>query len=466
MRVFNRLHTTVVVPFVALFFALSALSALVVFHFQSRFLESRLSDRADRLAEVLSRSEFVLNPAYMERLREVIEADVAVVDLDKRAVVSTCGTDLPTSVEKYPGLDGFFREAGEKEISGGREVFSSDGRRFLMACRPLGFAQSREERRLLCVISCSEDAGAVKSKTLRALVAINVAGVAFATAIGLAIAKFAGKPIEKLISLTEEISEGGFGKKVSISHIREFEKLADAVNTMSEKLGEYESRAARANRLTVAGKISSALAHEIRNPLSSMKMNAQLMRDRMGSEKDKAMAVSLIEEIDRIDRIVNDLIGISKPSELARSVESINSVLEETLAVLEMKLRHRNIVLEKMFDSSNPLVNIDKGKIKQVVMNLTINAMESMPGGGKVRVRSKFREDLSEVEILVEDEGCGIGGLSMEEMSAPFFTTKEQGLGLGLSTSREIAELHSGRLTVEKRPEGGARAVLRLPAML
>jgi len=210
--------------------------------------------------------------------------------------------------------------------------------------------------------------------------------------------------------------------------------------------------------------VTAGIAHEIRNPLSSIKMMTQLLRNRLTQEPENTKLVeSLLEEIGRVERIVKDLTDLMRPSELSLDVQDINDLIEEILAVILPRLAHRKIRVKKNLELSLPGIRIDKDKIKQVIWNLLLNAMDSMPDGGVIKVIARENRLAQRIEVVIEDEGDGINKETLDNIFAHFFTTKPEGLGLGLSTSREIVESHKGRLTVKNMEEKGVRATISLP---
>jgi two-component system sensor histidine kinase HydH len=233
---------------------------------------------------------------------------------------------------------------------------------------------------------------------------------------------------------------------------------------MSDKLAGFEKEVASSSRLAAAGKVTAAMSHEIRNPLSSIKMLAQLLRERLNiGSKDRKIIQAMLEEVMRVERIVGDLSDLQRPSSIDRNPHDIRVLISEILPVIEPKTAHRKVRIDFDVQENLPEILLDKDKIKQVLWNLLLNAMESMPHGGRIMIKSWVDGEQNRLHVSVEDDGCGFDEAHGEDIFTPFFTTIPEGLGLGLSTSREIMTGHGGALVLENRNDRGVRAVMIFP---
>jgi signal transduction histidine kinase len=205
------------------------------------------------------------------------------------------------------------------------------------------------------------------------------------------------------------------------------------------------------------------MAHEIKNPLSSIKMLTQLLRDRLDELPDNQEIVgSILEEIVRLERILEDMTNRLRPMGLTITETDINALVNQSIELIRPKLAHRKIEISGNCHNDMPRTWLDPDRLKQVLWNLLLNAMESMSTGGAVVVRT-YLTTAGKICICVEDNGNGFPQGQQERLFDPFFTTKPEGLGLGLSTSREIIAAHGGTLTIEKRDPTGSRAKIVLP---
>ena len=174
------------------------------------------------------------------------------------------------------------------------------------------------------------------------------------------------------------------------------------------------------------------------------------------------MLGSLAKEIDRLDRIIQELIERTNPGQLDKDWQDLNDQINEVINVADRNFNTQDIAIETNLASNLPKVCMDREKVKGVLWNLILNAKEAMPRGGSLTV-STVIVDNAFVEISVEDTGQGIAAGDMEQLFQPFFTTKPEGVGLGLTMSRKVIEKHGGNLKLEKRPAGGTRARVVLP---
>jgi two-component system sensor histidine kinase HydH len=209
--------------------------------------------------------------------------------------------------------------------------------------------------------------------------------------------------------------------------------------------------------------LATGLAHEIRNPLTSIKMLGQVLHKRLKNKpEDQKILGSLVKEIDRLDRIIQELIERTHPGELSRAWHDLHQPVSDVLQVAQENLHAQQISIEQHLSPDLPQIFLDRQKIKGVIWNLILNAKEAMPKGGRLIVSTGIVDSAS-VEISIEDTGPGIAGDEAEQLFQPFFTTKPEGVGLGLTMSRKIVEKHGGNLSLIDRPEGGTKARVLLP---
>ena len=467
MPFLKKLPTRIMLPFLVLFLMVSLLSLLLNRLYISRLMDERISRQTDRISRVLSNSEFVFNPIYLNKLKEVIEGDVIVFEKSGKIIVSTLSEKALSSFHKEINIDRLFSFLQKGEEKAVQKVLNKSRSLFLLIARPLSLPAYPRKDMILCIVSPLADVLDVKSKIANRMFLVGSFGLLLTLLFGYIISRSVTRPIKDLVVVTEDIANGNFESKAPLPSVEEIRMLASSINFMTDKLREYEKQIVRSSQLAAAGKVTAAMAHEIRNPLSSIKMMTQLLRNRLMPKPENTKIVeSLLEEIGRVERIVKDLTDLMRPSELLLDVQDINDLIEEILAVIEPKLAHRKISLKKDLDHSLPGILIDKDKIKQVIWNLVLNAMDSMPDGGVIKVGARENRLADRIEVVIEDEGYGINKEALDNIFAHLFTTKAEGLGLGLSTSKEIVESHKGSLRVENMEEKGVRATISLPVKL
>ncbi len=234
-----------------------------------------------------------------------------------------------------------------------------------------------------------------------------------------------------------------------------------------ENLKQSQSIIRRADRLSSLGMLTAGLAHEIRNPLVAIRTFTQLLPDRyQDKEFREGFQSTALKEVDRICGLVNDLLSFARPSVPNVSAEHINEIVENIIRILETEAKEKGVQIYRRFSNSLPKIFIDKEQIKQVSMNIILNALQSIEDEGVVEVSTQlFTRNGSEqfVQIGVRDSGVGIAEKDLEDIFTPFFTTKKEGSGLGLSISHQIVQEHGGHILVESKAGKGTTFFINLP---
>ncbi|MBU7007319.1 two-component system sensor histidine kinase NtrB [Phosphitispora fastidiosa] len=239
------------------------------------------------------------------------------------------------------------------------------------------------------------------------------------------------------------------GMCISAADIRDFRKLEKAI--------------ARSERLVVAGQLAAGAAHEIRNPLTSVRGFIQLLKKELeGTPKEEYISI-IISEIDRVNTIISKLLKLTKPAVLNKIEANISNLFSDIRVLMESEAFLKNITITENFPDSLPPVQIDCEQIKQVIINIVRNSFEAMPEGGNIVIRGTEREKERQVCLEISDTGEGMTEETIRQMFMPFFTTKDSGTGLGLAVSQAIVESHGGRLEVISKLGEGTKTRLYLP---
>jgi signal transduction histidine kinase len=234
---------------------------------------------------------------------------------------------------------------------------------------------------------------------------------------------------------------------------------------MMTRLRESEARVVRSEKLALTGMLAARVAHDIRNPLSSIKMQAQLLRRRIGATADATDPVApLLRDIDQVDWVVKDLLELARPGELRIGSTNVNDAIDDVLEQMIPQLTHRKIVVERRLRPDLPPIAADVDRIKQALRNLVVNAAEAITSGGTLTVATDVTPDESSVTIEIQDDGAGIDPAVAPRIFDPFVSTKHEGVGLGLFNTRSIVERHGGTVDLVSRGDRGARARITLPA--
>jgi two-component system NtrC family sensor kinase len=231
------------------------------------------------------------------------------------------------------------------------------------------------------------------------------------------------------------------------------------------ELKRAEERLLLTERLSSLGELTAGVAHELRNPLAGIKINTQILsRKKDLPEMEKKLLNSTQEGIEKIQKIVDDMLHFAKPKPAHFKEEEINEVVEKSLAILQAKLKRGNISSAFEPGQELPKVRIDIHQIQQVLINLMLNAIQAMEKGGTLVLRT-FPEDDGGVGVEVKDTGIGISRSHLKKVFDPFFTTKSEGTGLGLSISLKILENHAVAIDVVSEEGEGSTFTIHFPGV-
>lgn len=256
-----------------------------------------------------------------------------------------------------------------------------------------------------------------------------------------------------------------FIKKVAKA-ARAYRNKAFELAKAYKELQQLQNHLIQSEKLAFIGKLAAGIAHEINNPLTSVLAMSSFMLGKI--QKDDSTAGDLqiiVEETKRCKRIVEELLEFSRQREPERSPADVNRVIENCLAVVEKQHFFHNIKIVTKFEEHLPDTMVDKNQIKQVFVNIILNAQEAMPEGGTLTVRTQLAADGRFVEIRFIDTGYGISKEDIPRLFDPFFTTKRKtkGTGLGLSISYGIVSKHGGTINVISNVNEGSTFILKLP---
>ena len=232
------------------------------------------------------------------------------------------------------------------------------------------------------------------------------------------------------------------------------------------EIKQLQEKVRRAEKLAAIGKLAAGVAHEIRNPLSSIRGFAQfLSKSLKDSPKEQEFAQTMVAEVDRINRVVTDLLTFATPTKAEPVPADVTELVEHCVRLVQADSDSRNIIVRKnIFDLSK--VRLDTNQITQALLNLLLNAMQSVESGGTIEIGAALKPSDDRLEIWVEDNGAGIEHEKLDKIFDPFYTTRTKGTGLGLPIVHKIVENHRGEIRIESPPAGkrkGCRFTLSLP---
>lgn len=221
-----------------------------------------------------------------------------------------------------------------------------------------------------------------------------------------------------------------------------------------------EKEVARSRHLNAIGSLAAGVAHEIRNPLSSIKGFAVYFRQRLsGNKEDEETADIMIAETERLNRVISQLIEFARPLTLKIEQTSMTDLVRHTIKLVDAEARKNAVAIDIQAGEHLPLADIDPDKIKQVLLNIFLNALSAMPDGGRLSVELAAQKD--NMDVMVSDTGTGIKEEDLPRIYDPYFTSKPAGTGLGLAVVQKIMDAHGGIIQMESKTGLGTKVTLR-----
>ncbi len=278
------------------------------------------------------------------------------------------------------------------------------------------------------------------------------------------------RPVRTLIDAVSRLRRGDYDAKIGVEGDNEIAVLSREFEAMARSLKEREAQLLRAERLAAVGRVSAQVAHEIRNPLSSIGLNVEMLSDQLAEAQFKSPAdakeakdliASVTREVDRLTEITEDYLRLARLPPPVKREEDLSRLVDEVVGFSREELERAGVGIE-LQNTEGPLtVSADEGQLRQVLLNLIRNAREAMAAGGTLTVSARAVGGTAEVEL--RDTGHGMTPEIIEKLFEPFFTTKQGGTGLGLSLSRQIVEAHGGRIEVQSETGRGTTFRLTFP---
>jgi len=229
------------------------------------------------------------------------------------------------------------------------------------------------------------------------------------------------------------------------------------------EIQQLREEIARSQRLASIGNLAAGVAHEIRNPLSSIKGFATYFKERYrDNPEDSGTAQIMIEEVDRLNRVISQLLDLSRPSGVKLQAGDVSGLVRHVLALAREQAAGRGISINAGLPDSPVKACIDRDKMEQALLNVLLNAIQASPENGSISVT--VADDSGRVRIEIADEGAGISEKDLPRIFDPYFTTRPSGTGLGLAIVSKIVEAHGGEVRVASREGHGTKIEVLIPA--
>jgi hypothetical protein len=243
--------------------------------------------------------------------------------------------------------------------------------------------------------------------------------------------------------------------------------MVDRLETAKRELEQYHyEQMERADRLASVGEMAAGIAHEIKNPLAGIAAAITILNDDFPEgDSRREIGNEVLEQVKRLDKTVNDLLYFGKPTDPEPVMVDLNVVVKKTLLFASQHRGGKRIEKVIALSDALPLVKVDPKQIQQIFLNLILNAVQAMPEGGTLTIRSQVKEagGSRSVTVTFADTGVGIPKQLQAKIFTPFFTTKAQGTGLGLAICHKLVAQHGGRLSVESEEGKGTMFTVELP---
>lgn len=317
----------------------------------------------------------------------------------------------------------------------------------------------------------------------RGVYALTVGLMLLFIIVSLGLSRSITRPLMRLVDSTRKIADGRYNEPVVLSGDieelsfigREMEKMrrqvASSQAKLRERLSESEQLRIEGERLAAIGTLAASLAHEIRNPLNAMSLLLTRLKIIGDENIRKPIVEDLFGEVGRLDRLVSSILDYARPVQLNKKPTRVRELLYSVRDLFASLAEEKGATLE-VADSDNLLLEVDEDKLKQCLVNLVKNSLDAVGRGGLIRLACQINAD-DTAHITVSDDGQGIDLEAQKKLFSPFFTTKEHGTGLGLSTVHKIIAAHGGRLDVKSDPgkalaglaPHGTEVIIRIPTI-
>lgn len=322
---------------------------------------------------------------------------------------------------------------------------------------------SRIERRLSAQIDALSEAAREREQT--ALLLLVLVG-AFALLVGGLMAVYARRvvaPLSVVTSRAQAVARGDLSAEPPLETHDEIGELSRTFEGMVQAIAEARERLLATERLAAIGKMAAHVTHEVRNPLSSMELNLDLLEEELSADAREARALvqAIGQEVARLSALSNQYLSMARRNAPELEQCDVGPIVAASAQFMRRDIERKRIDFKVSIEEGLPWVEVDQGQVRQALYNLLRNAGEAMPDGGHIWLAARSEGD--EVVIEVADDGPGIPDQEIDRLFDPFFTTKSHGTGLGLAVTRQIVAAHGGTLSYEARAGGGAKFSVRLP---
>jgi signal transduction histidine kinase len=400
---------------------------------------------------------FMLDNALAAQLKQITFSDIA-FGMDGQILAST----LPR--EHYPKLSERLRTVGTSRIEIGREEYAALQRPLSPDPDELATMSGPVALILRSRTELLQSLGAIHT----GLFVTAIVAILLATVLGFTVARTIAQPLAAITDVMREMAAtGDLTRKIALGHRNRWDDedarlLATTFNTLTDSIARFQRQISQKERLTSLGRLSTVIAHEIRNPLMIIKSSLHVLRRADGGAEATREAIADIdEEVVRLNRIVNEVLDFARPITFELTPADLNALCRESAAAAMASGTGAGIALH--LDQAVPEITTDPERLRIALVNLLVNARHAVNGDGEGGVSLTTSVEGDRARIVIADRGMGIAPADLPHVFDPYFTTKRGGTGLGLPIAKNIVEGLSGTITVSSDPGRGTQIQLAFP---
>ncbi len=453
------LHYRILIPFALVALLATGVTAYVALQVAIRAVQARVQGQIVNAVTLITQGDFASNPTILRSVKAIAGAEVVTFDEGGTIRASTFEDGDPLArrvVAAATGASALPRDLEEATL---RQV-ACDGRCDVAYRRLLANPEV-----LVGVVATASEIRAATRTVTRTVIVAAILSLTALIGVSYVVAGRISGPLGDLVTFTHDVSVGNAEGPAALTRAPigddEVGRLGAAFNEMLERLQQSQAALVKSEKLGLAGLMAARVAHDIRNPLSSIKMRTQLLDAQLGDPKQRADLAAVQHDIVTIEAVIRDLIEVARPSEILPRPESLNDLVRALIDHLAPQFAHRKIRIELDLLSSLPLLMLDAERFKGALLNVILNAADAMSSGGTLLARTRRDGDRALLEIA--DDGTGIDPSIADRAFDPFVSTKRDGVGLGLVNTKAVVESHGGTVTLRPNVPRGTVVAIRLP---
>jgi signal transduction histidine kinase len=315
---------------------------------------------------------------------------------------------------------------------------------------------------IVAVVIRTEEVQAATAAIARTLVVAAAIALVVTVLVSQFVARRVTAPLEELVEFTRDAAPRPVQRRARAG-ADEVGRLAAAFNDMLDRLDGAQDALVNSEKLAVAGLLAARVAHDIRNPLSSIKMQMQLLRARDLDTAERPLVEAVLHDVDQVESVIRGLLELARPGQLNLAPANLNAVITQLLQRLRPQFAHRKVTLVTHFDESMPDMALDAAHFEQALLNVVLNAAEAMPFGGTLTVVTRADRGQALAHLELCDDGVVVPPEIIDRLFDPFVSSKRDGVGLGLVNTKAVVESHGGHIAIASNSPKGTIVRIDIP---